>query len=77
MSAADDQVSQMLIDLERELPVTLSAREACKALHCSRRTLSRLMQLKQIRYVRMESAGSSPVIIPRSEVLRLLAQRIA
>jgi hypothetical protein len=76
-AAANDQVQQMLRELERDLPVTLDAHEACKVLHCSRRTLAKMMAAREIRVIRRVLAGSSRVIIPRCEILRVLAERVA
>lgn len=59
-------------DVLASLPPLCTTAEAAKALRTSRRNLYRLTSAGRIRAVRREHAGSSRLLIPRTEIERYL-----
>lgn len=68
MTFAKDWIAEAVAELK---PLVTGA-EAADALRVSRRTLARYVATGRLRALRADDAGSSRVLIPRSEVARFL-----
>lgn len=71
----DARLPDFLRELERELPLTLSKREAANVLRMSVITIDRAIASRELRVVKSGHARSARVIIPRCELLRWMAVR--
>ena len=63
-------------DIEKSLPLLLTAGEAIGVLRCSRRQLCRLIGDGRIGASREKASGSSRVLIPRAEIGRYLRSTV-
>jgi excisionase family DNA binding protein len=64
-----------LRELAAELPALLTFAQLRDVLQCHTRTLRTIIASGELRYVRRMHSGSARVLIPRSEVIRWLAER--
>lgn len=57
-----------------ELPALCTITEAAKALRSSARTIRRLLALGRLRAAKLNMGGSARVLVPRSELERLVRE---
>ena len=73
--AAEPAVPEHLRELADALPVMLTFAAAREVLCTSVRTLRAIVARGELRSVRAMRSGSARVLIPRSEVIRWMAER--
>ena len=76
-AAAAADVPPHLRELAESLPVTLSPDDAARVLQITARTVRKMIAIGELRASRATRSGSSPYVIPRSELIRYLAERNA
>jgi excisionase family DNA binding protein len=64
-----------LRELSESLPLTLSPDEVAKVLQVTSRTVRRMVATGELHAVRSIASGSARYIIPRSELIRWMAER--
>lgn len=69
------EVPVYLEDLRASLAPLLLVGEAAEAMRMHPRTLQKFIARGVIKAVRAQQAGSSRVLVPRSEVIRFLTER--
>ena len=67
---------EALTELSKELPLTLSQSEALEVMHVTPRTFRRIVARGEIKVIKASSGDSGRVLIPRSEILRWMSERM-
>jgi hypothetical protein len=66
-----------LRDIAAELPATLTREHAIEVLHMTERTFSRAVRRGELRIIKTSAGRSGRVIVPRSEILRWMSERMS
>lgn len=70
------QLPESLVELSRELPLTLSKDQAVEVMHISERTFRRAVARGELRIIKSSEGRSGRVIVTRSEILRWMSERV-
>lgn len=73
--ARSSALPEILHELARELPLTLSKDEVCALLKVSRVTFERAVAARELHVIKRGVGRTCGVIVTRSEVLRWMAER--
>jgi hypothetical protein len=67
---------ESLVELSKELPLTLTKTQAIEVLHVSERTFTRAVARGDLHVVKSSAGRSGRVTITRSEILRWMSERV-